>query len=78
MKKIIVMFVMVLSGFVFAQESTDNPFIYDNGTTELQEEDVLPANPGDPLAAPIDDYIPVLLIIAVGLAIACANMKKTA
>lgn len=76
MKKIIIMFVMVLSGFVFAQESTDNPFIYDNGTTELQEEDVLPANPGDP--APIDDYIPVLLIIAIGLAIAFANKKKTA
>lgn len=80
MKKIIVMFVMVLSGFVFAQESSDNPFIYDNGTdtTELQEEDILPANPGDPGLAPIDDYIPVLLIIAVGLAIACANKKKTA
>lgn len=78
MKKIIIMFVMVLSGFVFAQESSDNPFIYDTGTTELQEEDVLPANPGDPGLAPIDDYIPVLLIIALGLTIACANKKKTA
>jgi len=38
----------------------------------------LPANPGDPGVAPIDDYIPVLLIIAVGLAIAFANKKKTA
>lgn len=78
MKKIIVIFVMVLSGFAFAQESSDNPFVYDNGATELQEEDVLPGNPGDPLAGPIDDYIPVLLIIAFGLSIAFANKKKTA
>jgi len=44
----------------------------------LHEEDVLPANPGDPGLAPIDDYILVLLIIALGLTIACANKKKTA
>ncbi|REC48368.1 hypothetical protein DRF62_19865 [Chryseobacterium piscium] len=69
---------MVLSGFAFAQESSDNPFVYDNGATELQEEDVLPGNPGDPLPAPIDDYIPTLLIIAVAFTIAYANKKKTA
>lgn len=66
---------MVLSGFTFAQESSDNPFVYDNGTTELQEEDVLPGNPGD---VPIDDYIPALLIVAVAFTIAYANKKKTA
>jgi hypothetical protein len=75
MKKIIVIFVMVLSGFTFAQESSDNPFVYNNGTTELQEEDVLPGNPGD---APIDDYIPALLIVAVAFVIAYANKKKVA
>ncbi|WP_159479182.1 hypothetical protein [Chryseobacterium sp. 18068] len=75
MKKIIVIFIMVLSGFTFAQESSDNPFVYDNGTTELQEEDVLPGNPGD---VPIDDYIPALLIVAVAFTIAYANKKKTA
>ena len=69
------MFVMVLSGFTFAQESSDNPFVYDNGTTELQEEDVFPANPG---GVPIDDYIPALLIVAVALVIAYANKKKVA
>lgn len=75
MKKIIVIFIMVLSGFTFAQESSDNPFVYDNGTTELQEEDVLPGNPVD---VPIDDYIPALLIVAVAFTIAYANKKKTA
>ncbi|WP_123962747.1 hypothetical protein [Chryseobacterium sp. 5_R23647] len=75
MKKIIVIFVMALSGFTFAQESSDNPFVYNNGTTELQEEDVLPGNPGD---APIDDYIPALLIVAVAFVIAYANKKKVA
>ncbi len=66
---------MALSGFTFAQESSDNPFVYDNGATELQEEDVLPGNPGD---VPIDDYIPALLIVAVAFTIAYANKKKTA
>lgn len=75
MKKIIIIFVIVLSGFTFAQESSDNPFVYNNGTTELQEEDTFPANPG---LAPIDDYIPGLLVVAVALVIAYANKKKVA
>lgn len=66
---------MVLSGFAFAQESSDNPFVYDNGTTELQEEDTFPANPG---LVPIDDYIPALLIVAVTFVIAYAKRKKVA
>lgn len=77
MKKIIIMFVMVLSGFTFAQESSDNPYVYDNGTTELQEEDVYPANPGV-MGVPIDDYIPALLIVAIAFAIVYVNKKKVA
>ncbi|WP_175622865.1 hypothetical protein [Chryseobacterium schmidteae] len=75
MKKIIIMFVIVLSGFTFAQESSGNPYVYDNGTTELQEEDVLPGNPG---LVPIDDYIPALLIVAVAFVVAYAKRKKVA
>lgn len=76
MKKIIVIFVMVLSGFTFAQESTDdNVFVYDTSATELEEEDVYPANPGD---VPIDDYIPALLVVAVAFVIAYAKKKKVA
>lgn len=70
------MLVMVLSGFAFAQESSDNPFVYDNDTSELYEEEITPANPGDPKPAPIDDYIPALLIIAIAFVIAYANKKK--
>ncbi|WP_404985273.1 hypothetical protein ACI513_18755 [Chryseobacterium sp. M5] len=76
MKKIIIIFVMLLSGFTFAQESTDdNVFVYDTSATELEEEDVYPANPGD---VPIDDYIPALLVVAVAFVIAYANKKKVA
>lgn len=76
MKKIIVIFIMLLSGFTFAQESTDdNVFVYDTSATELEEEDVYPANPGD---VPIDDYIPALLVVAVAFVIAYANKKKVA
>ncbi|WP_435525832.1 hypothetical protein [Chryseobacterium indoltheticum] len=78
MKKIIVIFVMLLSGFTFAQESSDdNVFVYDTdvnaGATELEEEDVYPANPG---LVPIDDYVPALFIIAVAFVVAYANKKK--
>lgn len=67
---------MLLSGFTFAQESTDdNVFVYDTSATELVEEDVYPANPGD---VPIDDYIPALLVVAVAFVIAYANKKKVA
>jgi hypothetical protein len=75
MKKIIVMFAMVLSGLAFAQDSSDNPYIYDTdpNAMELDEEDVYPANPGD---APIDDYIPALFVVGVALAIAYSKKKK--
>lgn len=39
MKKIVIMLVMALSGVAFAQESSDNPFVYDNDTPELYEEE---------------------------------------
>lgn len=76
MKKIIIIFVMLFSGFAFAQESSDdNVFVYDTDVNadEPEEEDVYPANPG---GAPIDDYIPGLFIVGVALAIAYANKKK--
>lgn len=73
MKKSIIMFAMVLSGFTSAQESSDNPFIYDNGTTELKEEETFPANPGD---VPIDDYIPALLVVALIFTFAYAKRKN--
>ncbi|MBO6185122.1 MAG: hypothetical protein J6O88_10640 [Chryseobacterium sp.] len=77
MKKIIIISVILLSGFTFAQESSDNPYVYDNDSSELYEEEITPANPGDPKSAPIDEYIPALVIVAVSFVIAYANKKKT-
>lgn len=77
MKKIIIIFVMLFSGFTFAQESSDdNVFVYDTDVNadELEEEDVYPANPG---SVPIDDYIPALLVVAGALVVAYANKRKT-
>ncbi|MFL9835666.1 hypothetical protein [Chryseobacterium terrae] len=75
MKKIIIMFTMALSGFAFAQDTSENPFIYDTDPNEVEnvDEDVYPANPGE---APIDDYIPALFVVGVAFAIAYANKKK--
>ena len=57
---------LVISGFAFADQS-DNPYIYDEPQMETMAEGDAPAGPGDPNAAPIDQYIPVLLLV--GLAI---------
>lgn len=68
---------IVLSGFTFAQDS-DNPFIYD--TSENVQEDIGPGNAGDPVVqpAPIDEYIPALLIAATAIAFAFSYRKKLA
>ncbi|MGO4710668.1 hypothetical protein AB4Y90_16500 [Chryseobacterium sp. 2TAF14] len=77
MKKILIMFLIVLSGFAFAQnDSSENPFIYEE-SNDFQEEDVLPGNPGDPNPAPIDDYIPALLIMTIVLTFVYAKKKKS-
>ncbi|WP_162088587.1 hypothetical protein [Chryseobacterium aquaeductus] len=65
MKKLIIIGSIVLSGFAFAQQNSDNPYVYDE--PEVTEGDVFPGNPGDPNAAPIDEYIPALLIMAIAM-----------
>ena len=65
MKKLIIISSILLSGLAFAQNNSDNPFIYDE--PEVTEADVFPGNPGDPNAAPIDEYIPALLIMAIAM-----------
>lgn len=80
MKKIItktlVIFTMILSGFTLAQEESDNPYVYETTSAEDDVAEDFPGNPGDP--APIDQYVPVLLIIAASLVVVYANKKKTA
>lgn len=74
MKKIIIIGSVVFSGFVLAQHS-DNPYVYDepSQTTEVEKS---PGDPGDP-SVPIDDYIPFLMVAAIGMVIVFAKRKKT-
>lgn len=74
MKKIIIVFSLAVSGFSLAQ--SDNPYIYDQDETPAMQERDTPAGPGDPGAAPIDEYIPVLFIIGTVLAFTASNKKK--
>ena len=68
---------LVISGLAFANQS-DNPFIYDEPSAETMAEGDAPAGPGDPNPAPIDQYVPVLVIIAATLVCFYADKKKTA
>ncbi|GEN76178.1 hypothetical protein [Chryseobacterium hagamense] len=74
MKKIIILFSLVISGFSLAQ--SDNPYIYNQPETSEMQEEGTPAGPGDPGGAPIDEYIPALFIVATVLAFAASNRKK--
>jgi len=75
MKKIIIIGSIVFSGLTFAQDS-DNPYIYDE-PKQTSEVEKSPGNPGDPVPmGPIDDYIPLLVIVAVGMVFVFANHKK--
>lgn len=75
MKKIIIMCSLVISGFAFADQS-DNPYIYDEPQMETMAEGDAPAGPGDPGVAPIDQYIPALILAGVVIAFACGRRKE--
>ncbi|WP_294219934.1 hypothetical protein [uncultured Chryseobacterium sp.] len=74
MKKIIIIFALVVSGFSMAQ--SDNPYIYNQPEDSEMQENSTPAGPGDPGAAPIDEYIPVLFVVAIVLAFTASTKKK--
>ncbi|MCU7615106.1 hypothetical protein N0B16_11710 [Chryseobacterium sp. GMJ5] len=77
MKKILIIGSVVLSGLAFSQQqSSENSYVYDE--PEVTEGDTFPGNPGDPTAAPIDQYVPVLLLTAIGMVVVFAKRKKTA
>ncbi|WP_294198105.1 hypothetical protein [Chryseobacterium sp. sg2396] len=75
MKKIIIIFALIVSGFLSAQ--SDNPYVYDqpDETSEMQDKST-PAGPGDPGVAPIDEYLPFLFMVAVVLVFVASNKKK--
>ncbi|MCU7615794.1 hypothetical protein NZ698_01170 [Chryseobacterium sp. PBS4-4] len=77
MKKILITCSIVLSGFAFAQEKTDNPYLY-NESADTSAGDTFPGNPGDPNAAPIDQYILLLALVGIAIAFNYGRRKKIA
>lgn len=73
MRKIIITCSIVLSGFAFAQTS-DNPYVYNDPSAT--EGDVFPGNPGDPNAAPEDQYISGLFVLAITIVIGASTKKR--
>lgn len=74
MKKIILVFSLAVSSFSLAQ--SDNLYVYDQDETPAMQERDTPAGPGDPGVAPIDEYIPVLFLVAIVLVYTASNRKK--
>lgn len=75
MRKLIITFSIVLSGFACAQSSDDNPYLYDEPSAT--EGETFPGNPGDPNTAPVDQYIPCLLLTAIGMVVVFARKRET-
>lgn len=77
MKKIIILGSIVLSGFTFAQKDSDNPYVYQENNSTEEKAGEFPSSPGE-LPAPIDQYIPALLLVAIGMTFIYAKRNKTA
>lgn len=78
MKKIIIASLVVFSSVIFAQDTNNNSYVYETATQEQDVEALdgdFPENPVDP--APIDDYIPFLMAVAVGIVVVFGKRKKT-
>jgi hypothetical protein len=74
MKKIVIIFLLIISGIAFGQ--SDNPYVYEEPEMSTMADGDNPAGPGDPKLVPIDDYIPALLIIAIIFTFAYAKRKN--
>lgn len=77
MKKIILAGLFAISSFAMAQETSDNPYVYDT-QNEAAEGDTFPGNPGDPNPAPVDQCVPFLLLTAIGMVVVFARKRKMA
>lgn len=82
MKKILFV-ILIFTGYFLHAQQADNPFYETEKAVEKpkdipesgeNETDRLPGNPPKPV--PIDDYIPVLISIAVGMIIYKTYQKK--
>lgn len=86
MKKLFFIILLLFQMVVYAQSSSDNPFAREDANQQANAEipkDEIAAgdDPGDPgSTVPIDDYLPLLLITAVGIIVYAGwrNRKQTA
>jgi len=87
MKNLPIIIALFLSICLSAQESVSNRFQEAENTentaaeaTENPHEAVLKAGdgPGNPPAEPIDDYIPILLVVSIGIIVYHSYKNKTA
>lgn len=60
---------MIVSSLALSQST--NPYVYDEPEMEVMDDGDNPAGPGDPV--PIDQYIPLLLIVAGALTLVCTK-----
>lgn len=83
MKKLFFIILLLFQMVVYAQPSSDNPFAREDANQEANAEisknqvaaSTEPGDPGETI--PIDDYIPLLLIAAMGLIVYNTYRKKT-
>lgn len=75
MKKIMMIVVVLFTTYAFSQKaSKDYTFFNKSGQEEAPSaEGDVPSEPGDP--APIDDYIPALAVVGLGMAVYFGRKK---
>ena len=70
MKKIAMIVVVLFTTYAFGQKASKDYTFFQKAPAEEQAPDMegTPAEPGDPVA-PIDDYLPALAAVGVGMAV---------
>lgn len=83
MKKLFFIILLLFQMVVYAQSTSDNPFAREDANqqanAEIPKDEIAASDgPGDPgSTVPIDDYIPLLLVAAMGLIVYNTYRKKT-
>ena len=82
MKKLFFIILLLFQMVVYAQSTSDNPFAREDANQQANAEipkDEIAAgdDPGDPgSTVPIDDYLPLLLVTAVGIIVHAGWRKR--
>jgi|APMI01.1.fsa_nt_gi hypothetical protein len=82
MKKLFFIILLLFQMVVYAQSSSDNPFAREDANqqtnAEIPKDEIAASDgPGDPgSTVPIDDYLPLLLVTAVGIIVHAGWRKR--